>query len=78
MKDRRTRATIELVASLLVFGTLGLFIRLIPLQPTMIALARGLMGAAFLALILRLHGGRLQLPEDRATRSSPTRWHPST
>ena len=68
MDDQRTRATIELVASLLVFGTLGLFIRLIPLQPTMIALARGLMGAAFLALILRLHGGRLQLPEDRATR----------
>ena len=68
MDDQRTRATIELVASLLVFGTLGLFIRLIPLAPTMIALVRGLMGAAFLALILRLRGGKLQLPEDRATR----------
>lgn len=67
MRDRRKRATVELVASLLVFGTLGLFVRLIPLAPTMIALTRGLMGAAFLMLVLRIRGGHLQLPESRST-----------
>jgi drug/metabolite transporter (DMT)-like permease len=33
----------------------------------MIALTRGLMGAAFLMLVLRIRGGHLQLPESRAT-----------
>ena len=68
MRDRQTRATAQLVASLLVFGTLGLFVRLIPLAPTMLALTRGLMGAAFLMLVLHVRGKRLQLPEDERTR----------
>ena len=68
MRDRQTRATAQLVASLLVFGTLGLFVRLIPLAPTMLALTRGLMGAAFLMLVLLARGKRLQLPEDERTR----------
>ena len=67
MPDRRKRATIELVASLLVFGTLGLFVRLIPLPPVTIALMRGLIGAAALMAVLRVRGGRMQLPQDRAT-----------
>ena len=68
MHDRQTRATAQLVASLLMFGTLGLFVRLIPLAPTMLALTRGLMGAAFLMLVLLARGKRLQLPEDERTR----------
>ena len=68
MHDRQTRATAQLVASLLMFGTLGLFVRLIPLAPTMLALTRGLMGAAFLMLVLHVRGKRLQLPEDERTR----------
>lgn len=67
LQDQRGRATAQLAASLLVFGTLGLFVRLIPLAPAMIALTRGLMGAAFLTVVLLARGRRLRLPESRAT-----------
>ena len=66
--DRQARATAQLVASLLIFGTLGLFVRLTPLAPETIALTRGLVGSAFLALVLLVRGRHLQLPEDRGTR----------
>ena len=43
---------VMLMASMTVFGTIGLFRRWIPLPSGAIAMARGLIGAAFLLLVL--------------------------
>ncbi|MBQ9045562.1 MAG: EamA family transporter [Oscillospiraceae bacterium] len=50
-----------LISSMVIFGTIGLFRRLIPLPSGVIAMSRGLIGAALLWLLLRLRGGRLKL-----------------
>ena len=61
-------ATLRLVASEVIFGTLGLFVRLIPLSSTALAAARGILGALFLLVFMRLRGTTLELPSDRKTR----------
>ena len=60
-------ATIRLVASEVIFGTLGLFVRLIPLTPTALAASRGILGALVLLVYLRLSGKTLQLPRKVRT-----------
>ena len=60
-------ATIRLVASEVIFGTLGLFVRLIPLAPTALAASRGILGALVLLVYLRLSGKTLQLPRKART-----------
>ena len=60
-------ATIRLVASEVIFGTLGLFVRLIPLAPTALAASRGILGALVLLVYLRLSGKTLQLPRKVRT-----------
>ena len=60
-----TTATLRLVASEVIFGTLGLFVRLIPLSSTSLACARGIVGALFLLGFLRLTGQSLRLPAGR-------------
>jgi len=49
-------AKAKLIASMTIFGTIGLFVRLIPLPSAAIAAARGAVGAAFLLLVTRLRG----------------------
>jgi hypothetical protein len=61
--NTETTATLRLVASEVIFGTLGLFVRLIPLSSTSLACARGIVGALFLLGFLRLTGQSLRLPE---------------
>lgn len=70
MEQQRTEtaATLKLVASEVIFGTLGLFVRLIPLTPTAMALSRGILGALFLLAFMRVRGLGLQLPHDRRTK----------
>ena len=58
-------ATIRLVASEVIFGTLGLFVRLIPLSSTALACARGIVGSLLLCGFLRLTGRSLHLPTSR-------------
>jgi len=60
-------ATMRLVASEVIFGTLGLFVRLIPLAPTALAAARGIIGAIVLLVYLRLSGRSLELPRNPRT-----------
>lgn len=71
MTERSTevQATMRLVASEVIFGTLGLLVRLIPLTSTALAVARGLVGSMFLFAFVRLTGGRLRLPERGRTRA---------
>lgn len=55
------------MASEVIFGTLGLFVRLIPLTPTALAASRGILGALVLLVYLRLSGKTLQLPRKVRT-----------
>ena len=66
MDSRRARAA--LAGAAVIWGTLGLFVRHIPLPSSLIALVRGVLGAVFLLLLARLTGRRLQLPGDRSAR----------
>ena len=65
MGSQEQGATIRLVASEVIFGTLGLFVRLVPLSSTALACARGIFGALLLLAFLRLTGGTLRLPSSR-------------
>lgn len=67
--SKEVQATIRLVASEVIFGTLGLFVRLIPLSPTALAASRGILGALFLLAFIRLRGHALQLPQSGRTRA---------
>lgn len=62
------RAKRDLIFSVSVFGTIGIFVRWIGLPSSVIALVRGAVGAAFLLLLARFR----HAPIDRATLRS--RW----
>lgn len=49
--DQQTTAKVRLAAAMTVFGTIGLFVRYIPLPSSVIALVRGAVGATFLLLV---------------------------
>ena len=46
------KAKASLIFSMLVFGTIGIFVRYIPLSSSMIALVRGVIGTIFLLIVL--------------------------
>ena len=48
------KAKLELIASMFIFGTIGIFVRYIPLPSTIIALVRGFVGAFFVLLFVYL------------------------
>ena len=57
MKDYKNRkALIRYIFSGIVFGTIGIFRRFIPLDSGLIAMLRGALGAVFLLLFLALNG----------------------
>ena len=62
MSNQRS-AKLRLVFAMTMFGTLGLFIRAIPLPSSIIALVRGTVGAAFLLLVC---AARKTPPDKRA------------
>ena len=49
-------ATGKLTLSMIIFGTIGIFRRLIPLSSGLVAMSRGLIGVLFLLLVMRLRG----------------------
>ena len=53
------------MASEVIFGTLGLFVRLVPLSSTALACARGIVGSLFLLVFLHLIRRSPQLPASR-------------
>lgn len=53
------KAKLELIASMFIFGTIGIFVRHIPLPSSMIALARGFVGAFFVLLFVYLKKSKL-------------------
>ena len=54
MTDKNLKSYLMLITSMLIFGTIGIFRRFIPLSSGMLAFSRGLLGSAFLALFMRL------------------------
>ncbi len=59
------KSYIALVASMLMFGTLGIVRRYIPLSSAMLAMCRGVLGSVFLIFFVLMRGGKLKLPECR-------------
>ena len=65
--SKNNRSLYMLVASMVIFGTIGIFRRLIPLPSASIAALRGIVGAAFLLL---LNAVRRKKPDRAAIRSN--------
>lgn len=58
MKERSAKAYLMLISAMLIFGTIGIFRRYIPLSSGMLAFSRGLLGSVFLFAFIRAHGGK--------------------
>lgn len=57
MKEQKGLSSrLGLIASMTIFGTIGLFVRWIPIPSSLLALVRGFIGAAFLILWMLLTG----------------------
>lgn len=54
-----------LLISMVIYGTIGIFRRYIPLPSGMIALSRAVIGLIFLLLVIRLTGGKICFPAIR-------------
>ena len=69
MQNQRS-AKLRLIFAMTMFGTLGLFIRAIPLPSSIIALVRGTVGAAFLLLVCAAR----KTPPDKAAIRRNLKW----
>ena len=58
--DKRSAARIKLISSMCIWGSLGLFVRGIPLPSSVIANCRGIIGLLFLLLVMGLKHLRFQ------------------
>lgn len=65
MNKDNFKSYIALIASMLMFGTLGIVRRYIPLSSAMLAMCRGVLGSAFLLIFVLVRGGKLKLPERK-------------
>ncbi len=64
-KDAKSGALAALVFSMTLFGTIGLFVRWIPLPSATVALVRGIVGTVFLLVWMRLKHVRTDVAEVR-------------
>ena len=53
-KTNDRKSVIMIVSSMLIFGTIGIFRRFIPLSSAFLAFARGILGGLFLLAFVRL------------------------
>lgn len=63
--DKRSAARIKLLTSMCIWGSIGLFVRGIPLPSSVIANCRGIIGLLFLLLVMGLKHLRFQWPAIR-------------
>ena len=54
MEEKNVKSYLMLISAMLIFGTIGIFRRYIPLSSGMLAFSRGLLGSAFLFGFIRL------------------------
>ncbi|MGN1084539.1 MAG: DMT family transporter [Lachnospiraceae bacterium] len=62
MEKEERKAKAKLLFAMLIFGSIGVFIRFIPLASAWIACTRGLVGTVFLLLTAALSGKRMDKP----------------
>lgn len=67
MNKDNFKSYVALIGSMLIFGTLGIVRRYVPLSSAMLALCRGALGSVFLLIFVLVRGGKLKLPERKAT-----------
>ena len=60
MNRESIKSYMAIISSMLIFGTIGIFRRYIPISSAMLALFRGILGSAFLIILVFAKGGRLQ------------------
>ena len=60
MKKKSVLSYSMLISSMLIFGTIGIFRRYIPLSSGSLAFARGLIGALFLLVFIKITGHRVE------------------
>lgn len=65
MKEHRT-ARLHLITAMVIFGTVGIFVRYIPLPSSIIACARGFLGTAFLLLYMALRKEKMCMAAVKA------------
>ncbi|MBR5485595.1 MAG: EamA family transporter [Oscillospiraceae bacterium] len=58
---QQSKARASLLTSMLIFGTIGIFVRYIPLPSAVIAFARGIIGMTFLLAVMLLKGKKLSV-----------------
>lgn len=61
MLNSESLARLKIIGAMLIFGTVGIFRNQIPLPSAFISLTRGLIGAAFLLLVIIVKGQRLNI-----------------
>lgn len=66
MTGREGRARLALIGTMCIWGSIGLFRRFLPVPSGFLAMVRGLVGAAFLLLLIRLRGKSLSREAIRA------------
>lgn len=57
--DKAAAAKLKVISSMVIYGTIGVFVRYIPLPSSVTAMMRGLIGAPFLLLVVLLKRSRL-------------------
>lgn len=60
------KARISVIVAMFIYGTIGLFVRYIPLPSSVISMVRGLIGAPFLLMVLCLQKKRLSRQDIKA------------
>lgn len=65
MNKENLKSYLALLFSMLIFGTLGIFRRYIPLSSGMLALFRGMLGSVFLLIFVYARGGRLHRTDGK-------------
>ena len=60
--DKSTAAKIKVSTSMFIFGTIGIFVRYIPLPSSVIAMMRAFIGTAILLLVMLLSKNKMDIP----------------
>ena len=65
MRDNRLKSYMMLITSMLIFGTIGIFRRYIPLSSAMLAFSRGILGSVCLILFITMKKHKLPKIEKK-------------
>ncbi len=66
MQTESKSARLNLMTAMLIFGTIGIFRKFIPLSSSMLAMLRGFIGVAFLLVLVKVKGQRVDMATIRA------------